>query len=259
MWRDFKKNSLTKKDREDLRLALKLGVDWIALSFVETANDMYRELKKYLDADIIFMFDFEEYHPRLVQYEHIHLSEEKRLAVKNRIFQYGYHLFEKKIKLKEKYLSSLEVDLTNYKETREVLTYYHPKRVIHLAARVGGIEDNMNYPIDYLETNLAIDTNVLKASYEQGVDFTETSNGTYPMKLYENTNVPIPQETYSPEDLEKIFLGYNQQDFFHPDFTRDECETLIKKYRSVMENKIYTRLYPDELGRWYWTTNRPLY
>ena len=48
------------------------------------------------DADIIFMFDFEEYHPRLVQYEHIHLSEEKRLAVKNRIFQYGYHLFEKK-------------------------------------------------------------------------------------------------------------------------------------------------------------------
>ena len=69
-----------------------------------------------------------------------------------------------------KYLSSLDADLTNYKETREVLTYYHPKRVIHLAARVGGIEDNMNYPIDYLETNLAIDSNVLKASYEQGVE-----------------------------------------------------------------------------------------
>jgi len=48
------------------------------------------------DADIIFMFDFEEYHPRLIQYEHIHLSEEKRLAVKNRICQYGYNLFEKK-------------------------------------------------------------------------------------------------------------------------------------------------------------------
>lgn len=48
------------------------------------------------DADIIFMFDFKEYHPRLIQYEHIHLSEEKRLAVKNRICQYGYYLFEKK-------------------------------------------------------------------------------------------------------------------------------------------------------------------
>ena len=42
------------------------------------------------------MFDFEEYQPRLIQYEHIHLSEEKQLAVKNRMSQYGYHLFEKK-------------------------------------------------------------------------------------------------------------------------------------------------------------------
>ena len=80
----------------------------------------------------------------------------------------GKHL--QKFLKEEKYLSSLDVDLTNYKETRDVIRYYHPKRVIHLAARVGGIEDNMNYPIDYLETNLAIDTNVLKASYEQGVE-----------------------------------------------------------------------------------------
>ena len=69
-----------------------------------------------------------------------------------------------------KYLSSLDANLTNYEETKEVLEYYQPKRIIHLAARVGGIEDNMNYPIEYLETNLSIDTNVLKASYEQGIE-----------------------------------------------------------------------------------------
>ena len=33
-------NSLTTKDKEDLKLALKLGVDWIALSFVETEKDV---------------------------------------------------------------------------------------------------------------------------------------------------------------------------------------------------------------------------
>ena len=33
-------SSLTKKDKEDLKLALKLGVDWIALSFVQTAKDV---------------------------------------------------------------------------------------------------------------------------------------------------------------------------------------------------------------------------
>ena len=32
--------SLTNKDKQDLKLALKLGVDWIALSFVETAQDV---------------------------------------------------------------------------------------------------------------------------------------------------------------------------------------------------------------------------
>ena len=38
-------NSLTKKDKQDLKLALKLGVDWIALSFVQTAKDV-KEIKK---------------------------------------------------------------------------------------------------------------------------------------------------------------------------------------------------------------------
>ena len=34
------KGTPTNKDKEDLKLALKLGVDWIALSFVETAKDV---------------------------------------------------------------------------------------------------------------------------------------------------------------------------------------------------------------------------
>lgn len=38
-------SALTKKDREDLAFALKLGVDWICLSFVQKADDV-REAKK---------------------------------------------------------------------------------------------------------------------------------------------------------------------------------------------------------------------
>ena len=34
--------SLTKKDKEDLKLALKLGVDWIALSFIQTEKDVLK-------------------------------------------------------------------------------------------------------------------------------------------------------------------------------------------------------------------------
>ena len=41
-------SAITKKDREDLKFALKVGVDWIGLSFVQTADDV-REAKKLID------------------------------------------------------------------------------------------------------------------------------------------------------------------------------------------------------------------
>ncbi len=41
-------SAITEKDREDLKFALKLGVDWIGLSFVQRAEDV-REAKKLID------------------------------------------------------------------------------------------------------------------------------------------------------------------------------------------------------------------
>ena len=58
--------------------------------------DLFQVDTEGYDADVIYMFDFEEYHPILIQYEHIHLSEEKQIATKERIAKYGYHLIEKK-------------------------------------------------------------------------------------------------------------------------------------------------------------------
>ena len=43
-----------------------------------------------------YLFDFEKYHPFLVQYEHVHLTTEKRDIARNRISKFGYHLIEKK-------------------------------------------------------------------------------------------------------------------------------------------------------------------
>ena len=42
--------SLTEKDKEDAKLALELGVDFLALSFVRSASDIY-DLKKLIDAN----------------------------------------------------------------------------------------------------------------------------------------------------------------------------------------------------------------
>ncbi len=41
-------SAITEKDRKDLEFALKLGVDWISLSFVQTADDV-REARKLID------------------------------------------------------------------------------------------------------------------------------------------------------------------------------------------------------------------
>ncbi len=45
---DFKQSGLTAKDIKDVRFALKIGVDYIALSFVQRASDILR-LKKLID------------------------------------------------------------------------------------------------------------------------------------------------------------------------------------------------------------------
>ena len=62
------------------------------------------------------------------------------------------------------YLSSKDCDLTNYDEVKNVWEKYKPTIVIHLAARVGGIMDNINHPAEYFEDNILMNTNVLKAS-----------------------------------------------------------------------------------------------
>ena len=67
------------------------------------SNNKYKEVDllqidtEGYDEDVIFMFDFEKYHPFLVQYEHVHLTTEKRDIARNRISRFGYHFIEKRM------------------------------------------------------------------------------------------------------------------------------------------------------------------
>jgi len=62
------------------------------------------------------------------------------------------------------YLSSNDCDLTDYNQTFSTWNKYKPDIVIHLAAKVGGIIDNITYPVNYFEENILMNTNVLKVS-----------------------------------------------------------------------------------------------
>lgn len=68
------------------------------------------------------------------------------------------------------YLSSSDCDLTDYTSTYSLFCKIKPDVVIHLAALVGGIKDNISRPVDYLEQNLLINTNTIKAAHEVGVN-----------------------------------------------------------------------------------------
>jgi len=67
------------------------------------------------------------------------------------------------------YLSSKDCDLTDIKMVRWIISSYTPDVVIHLAAKVGGIQDNIKYPADYFDDNILMNTNIVKICKEYNV------------------------------------------------------------------------------------------
>lgn len=67
------------------------------------------------------------------------------------------------------YIASSDYDLTNMSEVISMYEHHRPDAVIHLAARVGGIVDNIKYPAEYYDQNVLMNTFVLKYAYEFGV------------------------------------------------------------------------------------------
>ena len=65
--------------------------------------------------------------------------------------------------------NSRECDLTNLLMTDNYFRIVKPDFIIHLAACVGGLFKNMNYKVDMLEKNMAINMNVLKCCHKYGV------------------------------------------------------------------------------------------
>ncbi len=63
-----------------------------------------------------------------------------------------------------------ELDLTRQEEVEEFFFSQKPRQVYLAAARVGGIWANSAYPAEFIYENLAIQTNVIHASWKAGVE-----------------------------------------------------------------------------------------
>ena len=152
----------------------------------------------------------------------------------------GKHL--QKIMPNALYLSSKDCDLENYNQTFNLVKDVKPDRVIHLAAKVGGIMDNINNPVDFFEKNIYINTNILKACFKNNVfNFTgilstciypdKVSSDQYPMKENLLHQGPPTQTNFS--------YGYAKR------CLAVQCETYNKQYQTNYSNLIPCNLYSE--------------
>lgn len=90
------------------------------------------------------------------------------------------------------YASSGEYDLTSSEETRKMYYDIHPDVVIHLAARVGGVNGNYTRQADFFYENLHINMNVLKYAHINNVSkvISMLSTCIYP----DNVTYPITED-----------------------------------------------------------------
>ena len=62
------------------------------------------------------------------------------------------------------------LELTDESKVQAFFKEEQPEYVFLAAAKVGGIKANATYPADFIRTNLSIQTNVLHAAFQSGVE-----------------------------------------------------------------------------------------
>src|SRR6185437_4219697 len=117
-----------------------------------------------------------------------------------------------------------ELELQNSGQVSSFFEEVHPEYVILAAGRVGGIMENQTFPADFMDENMAIQLNVLKAARKVGVRrlIFFGSSCMYP----KNCSQPMaedallsgkPEPTSLPYAISKLAgtylcLAYNKQD-----------------------------------------------
>jgi GDP-L-fucose synthase len=93
-----------------------------------------------------------------------------------------------------------DFDLLEPMETKRMLREIQPDAVVHLAAKVGGIIANKDYPAEFFFENNVINTHLLDACYRAGVKKLVTFMG----------GCSYPATARSPIDEDQMWAGYPQ-------------------------------------------------
>lgn len=67
------------------------------------------------------------------------------------------------------FAGSKDGDLRDYDEAKEIFEKVKPTYVIHGAARVGGLQQNMKFKVNFWMDNVQMNNNVLRLAHEYNV------------------------------------------------------------------------------------------
>lgn len=104
------------------------------------------------------------------------------------------------------FISSKDVDLTNKTSCFEYFKKINPSKVIHLAAKVGGIKDNSINPYSFICINNQINTNVIEYCVENDIPLVFASSScVYPKK---SDRYPMTEDMVNEGPPEPTNDGY---------------------------------------------------
>lgn len=152
----------------------------------------------------------------------------------------GRHL--KDLGLQAIYANSRMCDLTDSTQTKEFFSNIRPNIVVHLAAKVGGIMDNIKNPVGFFEDNILINTNVVKYAKEYGCTrfIGVLSTCIYPDKL-DDSLYPLKEDTLhiGPPTATNFSYGYAKR------CLAVQVDCYRKQFGSIYSNIIPCNLYSE--------------
>ena len=130
-----------------------------------------------------------------------------------------------------------DVDLRDWVSGKKLFNKVKPTHVIHLAAKVGGIQDNIAKPAEFFDDNVLMNTHILKASYKYGV---ERFTGILSTCIYPDVVKRYPMKE------EDIFLGPPTKTNFSYGYAKRCLAVQIDAYNQQYGTK-YNYLIPCNL------------